>query len=192
MLRRKDTALILLAFTFLFWFFASYIDTTAKNLESRDYASWNAFVMMDKMAQAKGSLTAPKEKMKKEGVKIPGKLYTKSNILLLARLIEAENGSAKNDETLVLTGVCVLKRVKAKSYPDTIKGVIYQKGKGGRAYSTAPMLDSITPSERALEIAEELLIYGAEEYPDNLVFQSMFPQGKKVYKRIDGEYFCLA
>ncbi len=66
--------------------------------------------------------------------------------------------------------------------------MIYQKGQ----YSTAGMLDSINPSTRALEIANEILIYGVSELPDNLVFQSMFPQGKKIYKKIDGEYFCLA
>jgi uncharacterized protein YerC len=81
-----------------------------------------------------------------------------------------------------------LKRVKAKSYPNTIQGVIYQKGQ----YSTASRLSSVKPSERCYEIANDLLTNGVDDLPDNLVFQSMFKQGKKTYRIIDGEYFCLA
>ena len=132
--------------------------------------------------------SSAKNKKYDVGVKEPTSLYSISNINLLAKLIMAENGGAKNDECLVLTGVVVLKRVKSKQYPNTIKEVIYQKGQ----YSTAKNLNKINPNERALEIAEELLIYGVEEYPDNLVFQSMFKQGKRVYKKIGTEYFCLA
>lgn len=126
--------------------------------------------------------------LKKQGLKKPMKLYTHGNVELLAKLIMAENGSSKHDETLWLTGVVVLNRVKSDDYPDTIRGVIYQRGQ----YSTAKKLGNVKPSTRALEIANELLIYGVSDYPKNLVFQSMFPQGKKVYKVIDGEYFCLA
>lgn len=135
------------------------------------------------------TMTVSRKQMKKEGVKIPSKkLYTYENVLLLAKLLMAENGHAKHDETVWLTGVVVLKRVQAKAYPNTVAGVIYQRGQ----YSTARSLSRVKPSTRCMEIAEELLIYGVKDYPKNLVFQSMFPQGKKVYKCIDGEYFCLA
>ncbi len=134
------------------------------------------------------TVSVSKKQLKAAGIQVPSKLYTSENIKLLAKLIQAENGNAKHDKTLWLTGAVVLKRVKAKSYPDTIKGVIYQSGQ----YSTADKLTNVKPSTRAYEIAEELLIYGVDDLPDNLVFQSMFPQGKKVYKKIDGEYFCLA
>lgn len=129
-----------------------------------------------------------KNQLSEGGIISPTKHYTKENVVLLAKLIQAENGNAKHDKTLYLTGAVVMKRVKSKSYPNTVGGVIYQKGQ----YSTANRLDSVKPSTRALEIANEILIYGVSELPDNLVFQSMFPQGKKVYKKIDGEYFCLA
>lgn len=125
--------------------------------------------------------------VRQQELTMPTKLYTEDNLMLLAKLLEAENGSA-SDECVYLTGVVVLKRVKAKGYPDTIHDVIYQKGQ----YSTASKLDSINPSEKCLEIAEELLIYGVDDYPDKLVFQSMFPQGHKTYAVVDGEYFCLA
>lgn len=74
--------------------------------------------------------------LKRQGMKKPMKMYTQGNVELLAKLIMAENGHAKHDETLWLTGVVVLNRVKSKQYPNTIRGVIYQRGQ----YSTAKKL----------------------------------------------------
>lgn len=139
-------------------------------------------------ARTSPALHVPKKELIQQGLTVPTKLYTEDNLILLAQLIMAENGSAKHDETLYLTGVVVLKRVKSKAFPNTISGVIYQRGQ----YSTAKRLGSTEPDERALEIANELLINGVSEYPDKLVFQSMYPQGKTIYKQIDGECFCLA
>jgi spore germination cell wall hydrolase CwlJ-like protein len=158
--------------------------------------TWNMFTILlncfedEQTAEAKTvpKIALSKEELKEGGVKVPTKLYNRSNLELLAKLIMAENGSAKHDETLYLTGAVVLKRVKAKSYPNTIQGVIYQKGQ----YSTASRLSSVKPSERCYEIANDLLVNGVDDLPNNLVFQSMFKQGKKIYKIVDGEYFCLA
>lgn len=139
-------------------------------------------------AKTSPALTVPKAQLIAQGIEVPTKLYTENNMMLLAKLLMAENGNAVHDETLYLTGVVVLKRVESKKFPNTIKKVIYQKGQ----YSTAGRLDSIVPDERCLEIAEELLINGVDIYSDNLVYQSMFPQGRQIYKVIDDEYFCLA
>ena len=185
------TACIMLTF----WGLASLIDVNAKNMSARNYTPWNAFALAaGREPERSWRPQVPEEAGRSEGEETmkPDKLHTEENVMLLARLIEAENGSAAHDETLVLTGVCALKRVKSPHYPDTLRGVIHQEGGGGRAYSTAPGLDGVRPSERALEIAEELLVYGVDEYPDGLVFQAMFPQGARTYKRLDGEYFCLS
>lgn len=139
-------------------------------------------------AKTSPALTVPKVQLIAQGIRVPTKLYTENNMNLLAKLLMAENGSAVHDETLYLTGVVVLKRVESKRFPNTIKEVIYQKGQ----YSTADRIDSVVPDERCLEIAEELLINGVDIYSDNLVYQSMFPQGREIYKVIDGEYFCLS
>lgn len=174
----------------LLWLVASYIDVSLHNMSDCKYQSWNAFNLFDKTVEAKEvhKMTVSENDLDHEGIARPTKHYTKSNVILLAKLIQAENGWAKHDETLYLTGAVVMKRVKSKHYPDTIKEVIYQSGQ----YSTASRIDSVKPSTRALEIANDILVYGADELPDSLVFQSMFEQGKKVYKKIDGEYFCLA
>lgn len=114
----------------------------------------------------------------------------KNDLMNLARIINAENGGHKDDEALILTGVVVLKRVKSKCYPNTIIGVISQKGQyatwnNGRFQRK--------PNKRSVKIAKRLLTTDlANNYPDNLVFQSEFKQGKQVYKKLGYEYFCLA
>lgn len=117
---------------------------------------------------------------------------TWNNIYWLAKTIYAENSSGQ-DDTVILTGIVICQRVRAKSYPNSIRNVISQEGQ----YSTwrDNIIQTKEPDERCLEIAEEILRYRLYmKYPHNLVFQSQFPQGKKVYKYIktDHEYFCLA
>lgn len=111
------------------------------------------------------------------------------DILNLAQIMYAENGSHEDDEAIILTGVVVLKRVKSKEYPNTIMGVVSQEGQ----YSTyADGSFWCTPDERCIEIAEELLRFNlADNYPDNLLFQAEFEQGATVYKKLGYEYFCL-
>lgn len=155
----------------------------------------NTVIVMTMVVLLVGIGAGAKEKKKelynsksitRQGLNQPTGLYTEDNLILLAKLLEAENGS-NSDECIFMTGVVVMKRVKSKLFPNSIKGVIYQPGQ----YSTAKKLDRVNPSDRCLEIAEELLIYGCDEYPDNLIYQSMFSQGSKLYKKIDGECFCL-
>ena len=114
---------------------------------------------------------------------------TVKKIYRLAQLLYAENGSAKDDECVFLTGIVVVKRMKSKKYPDTLEGVISQKGQYS-TYQTGKI--DCRPDERCLEFAEEILRFGLEkDYPDNLLFQAEFPQGRKIYKRFGHEYFCL-
>ncbi len=112
------------------------------------------------------------------------------DVMNLARIICAENGSHKDDEALCLTGVVVLKRMKSDEYPDTILGVVSQKGQ----YAT--WMDGSfyhQPNRRSIKIAKKLLTTNlAEKYPDNLVFQAEFKQGREVYRKLGHEYFCLA
>ena len=194
---------------FLIWVFSSFIDVNLHNTSDRDYACWNCISMFFDIektesqqlitvsSKSKNKAKAIKKKQVKKAKKIKKikkrkhkliKHYTKKNVILLAKLIQAENGGAKHDETLYLTGAVVMKRVKSRYYPNTIRKVIYQKGQ----YSTSNRLHKIRPNERCLEIAGDILRNGVDDLPDNLVFQSLFFQGRKLYKKIDGEYFCLA
>ena len=110
-------------------------------------------------------------------------------IYRLAQLMYAENGAAEEDDCVFLTGIVVVKRMKSKKYPDTLEGVISQKGQYS-TYQTGKI--DCRPDERCLEFAEEILRFDLQkDYPDNLVFQAEFPQGRKIYKQFGHEYFCL-
>lgn len=135
-----------------------------------------------------GGLTVPKTVTAKTDSLKP----TWNNIYWLAKSMYAENHSG-TDETVLLTGIVICQRVRAKCYPNTVKRVVSQRGQ----YSTwvDGSISSCEPDERCLEIAEEILRFKLyKKYPHNLVFQSQFKQGIKIYKYIskDHEYFCLA
>ena len=103
---------------------------------------------------------------------------------LLARLIQEEAGSDWcTDELQRAVGSVVLNRMDDKRYPDTMHGVIDQKGQ----YSTAKRLDKTTPTERVRKNAEYLLANGST-LPEDVIFQANFKQGK-VYKELQGVYF---
>lgn len=125
-----------------------------------------------------------------QSTQIPSaKGVTIKKIYRLAQLMYAENGGAKEDDCVFLTGIVVVKRMKSKKYPDTLEGVISQKGQYS-TYQTGKI--NCKPDERCLEFAEEILRFNLEkDYPDNLIFQAEFPQGRKIYKRFGQEYFCL-
>lgn len=114
---------------------------------------------------------------------------SEKKVYRLAQLMYAENGSAKDDECVLLTGIVVVKRMKSDKYPSTLEGVISQEGQYS-TYQTGRI--ECEPDERCLEIAEEIFRFNLQKYyPDNLVFQAEFPQGSKTFKQFDYEYFCL-
>lgn len=140
--------------------------------------------------QADPACCTPRASHFPQSTQIPSaKGVTTKKIYRLAQLMYAENGAAEEDDCVFLTGIVVVKRMKSKKYPDTLEGVISQKGQYS-TYQTGKI--NCKPDERCLEFAEEILRFNLEkDYPDNLVFQAEFPQGSKIYKRFGQEYFCL-
>ena len=114
-------------------------------------------------------------------------LYSEEDLRLLSAAMELENGS-NSDECLYLTGSVILnRRDYCKWCPDTIRGVLYQKGQ--YAKHTVDNLETVQVSDRVRNIALNLLLCGTRT-PKNLVYQAMRPQGKH-YKKVDTEYFGL-
>ena len=213
MRRKSEIVLLSVCTSILVWMVLSFFDINAHNMTDQDYAGWNLFLIFAQDEQPKDDEflpiinTEPKveqmvcrkiernkssEKMKKKNKKKSQKKRVVSNkdILSLARIIQAENGGHEDDEALLLTGVVVMKRVKSKHYPDTIMGVISQSGQYS-TYADGKFWNE--PSKRSMRIAKKLLSTDiADDYPDNLVFQAEFEQGRAVYKKLGHEYFCLA
>ena len=213
MRRKSEIVLLSICTSILVWMVLSFFDINAHNMTDQDYAGWNIFLIFAQDEQPKEDEflsiinTEPKieqmvcrkiesnktsEKMKKNNKKKKQKNRVVSNkdVMNLARIIQAENGGHEDDEALLLTGVVVLKRVKSKYYPDTIMGVISQKGQYS-TYADGKFWNE--PSKRSMRIAKKLLSTNiVHDYPDNLVFQAEFEQGRAVYKKLGYEYFCLA
>ena len=210
-MRRKSEIVLLSICTSIFvWMVLSFFDINAHNMTDQDYAGWNIFLIFAQDEQPKEDEflpiinTEPKiEQMvcrkiesrkysreKKKQKKQKKNVAPNKDVMNLARIIQAENGGHEDDEALLLTGVVVLKRVKSKHYPDTIMGVISQNGQYS-TYADGKFWNE--PSKRSMRIAKKLLSTNiVHDYPDNLVFQAEFEQGRAVYKKLGYEYFCLA
>lgn len=179
----------------------------ALNMSNRRYAPWNFVSIFMQVNTSNGG--QPVEKPTLYPVKMPKmdettpepratpqatqisstKGVTNKKIYRLAQLMYAENGSAKNDDCVLLTGIVVIKRMRSNKYPNTLEGVISHKGQYS-TYQTGKI--ECKPDERCLEIAEEILRFDLQKYyPDNLVFQAEFPQGSETYAQFGHEYFCL-
>lgn len=142
------------------------------------------------------SFSSPKieKEVPQEIIKMEAR-YTKRELLLLSKIIQAEAGSSwLSDMHQLLVGNVVLNRVNSKHFPNTIEEVIFQKGQYSPTFDKERW-HSIIPSERAIKNAR-LLLEGLRVAPPNVVFQAEFVQGRKIYKKIKDKYlgttyFCV-
>lgn len=107
------------------------------------------------------------------------------DIDLLAHLIWNEVGIL-GEQAMYYCGSVVLNRMNSSIYPDTLEGVIYQRGQYEITWNG--MISRPTP-QRAYEIARDLLENGSV-LPSNVLFQAEFTQGAGVYAKIGNTYFC--
>lgn len=92
-----------------------------------------------------------------------------NDLNLLSACMQLENGD-NGDRCLLLTGSVVLNRVYYCSWcPNTVEGVLYQKGQ--YASHTVKNLKTVLIPERTRILAKFLLIYGPI-CPKNVIFQS--------------------
>lgn len=106
-------------------------------------------------------------------------------IEIMATAMELENG-CNSDLCLLYTGSVILNRVDASWYPDTIEGVLLQKGQ--YASRTVDNLYKLRASDRIYTLALRLAIEGSLD--TQIIFQSMQPKLGTVKYIVDGEYFA--
>jgi len=111
--------------------------------------------------------------------------FSVDDILLLAAAMELENG-CNSDLCLLYTGSVIINRVNSPRFPDTIYGVLHQKGQ--YAAWTLRHLDTVKISERTLSLALKLTMCGSLD--TEIIFQSMHPELGHVKYHIDTEYFA--
>lgn len=114
--------------------------------------------------------------------------HQKEEINLLAEVIYWENWHTDKEHLAAYyTGAVVMNRVNSKAWPDTVKGVLYQKGQ----YSTTKYFYTKEIPPECYEMARDIYKNGTPEVPENVIFQSMQKGlGRGHWKVINGEYFA--
>ena len=115
----------------------------------------------------------------------PAALYTQEDLEVLAHVICGE-AQCYDDQEQLYVGSVVLNRVADPRYPNTIRGVVFQKGQyactwDGNYYRQ--------PTARNWANATYLLTYGSQ-LPANVIYQSGRRQGKGVYIKTLKHYYC--
>ena len=116
-----------------------------------------------------------------------GETLTVDEILLMAKVMELETG-CNSDLCLLYTGSVILNRRNSAEWPDTVQGVIYQKGQ--YAAWTLHHIDTVKISPRVMSLALKLATCGPLD--EEIIFQSMHPELGRVKYHIDTEYFATA
>jgi spore germination cell wall hydrolase CwlJ-like protein len=114
----------------------------------------------------------------------PAKAVSMSDLNLLAAIVHQEARGC-SDEVQLLVANVVINRVNDPRFPNTIRGVIYQKGQ----YSGAGSLASVTPNADCIRNAKRVLD-GERFCPAKVVWQSESRQGKHLWKKVGNQYFC--
>lgn len=113
--------------------------------------------------------------------------YTDDDLYLLSHVINGEAGANWCTDTMRLySGSVVLNRIKDSRFPDTIKEVIYQPGQ----YKCTWDGNFDKPVTEGSMNAAIYLLENGSQLPENVVFQSEFPQGQGIYTKEMNLYFC--
>lgn len=92
----------------------------------------------------------------------------------------------KEKLTVRWTMAVIMNRVRSKEYPDTVESVLYQRGQ----YSTTKYFYTKKLPDEAYEMARDVYYNGTPDVPKNVIYQAQFYQGKGVWQKKNGEYFC--
>lgn len=126
-------------------------------------------------------------------IEAQGEIINHEDLELLTEVMYHEN-YCNGEKCMLYTGSVVLNRTKDAMFPDTVKEVLYQNNP--LQYSTTDLFYSTAIPKEVRILAIRLLLYGSV-LPQNVVYQSMRPQGSGIYDKItsrysskDVEYFC--
>ena len=113
--------------------------------------------------------------------------YTPRDVDLLAEVMYWENWYTDSEHLAAYyTGAVVMNRVDSDGFPDTVEGVLYQRGQ----YTTTKYFFTEKVPDECYEMARDILIHGTPDVPKDILFQATFRQGKGEWKIINGEWFC--
>lgn len=134
------------------------------------------------------------EKIAREDLEVAPVAF--EDLLLLAKIIEAEAGSAWLSEQWKLSvGEVVLNRVASPEFPNTVREVIEQPGQYYGPSSS--FFRGLCPTEQAARLAQRLLEGERVLNEPSVVFQANFPLGGGVYQtltdsQLGSTYLCYS
>lgn len=111
--------------------------------------------------------------------------YSEEDLYILAHVLSGEAQNCPDEEQLYV-GSVVLNRRLNPQFPNTIKGVVFQKGQYACTWDGNYYRE---PTERNWANAKKLLEEGSV-LPSNVIWQSSKKQGKGVYIKTKWHYFC--
>lgn len=140
-----------------------------------------------------------KQKQKKKNKKKKSS-YSKKELALLARLINAENGTELSNEWMtnaleLYTGQVVLNRLKRQYRgAQTLEQVVYCPGQ----YTSTENACWDNPVTKRSKNNAKILLQGTSysekfqiaKMPDNVIYQAAYPQGSGIWLELNGVYFC--
>lgn len=112
-------------------------------------------------------------------------ILTVEEIKLMAAAMELENGM-NSDLCILLTGSVILNRRNSPEWPDTVQGVLLQKGQ--YAQHTVRNLYKVKVSERVMCLALKLATH--RPLDPEIIFQSQYKNLGRIKYIVDGEYFA--
>ncbi len=118
------------------------------------------------------------------------------DLYLLAKVIYIEAGGCSwlSEEWKFCVGEVLMNRVASPEFPNTVRGVVYQRGQYASAGSSN--WESLMPNMQSVQLALRLL-RGERHMDSSVVFQANFTQGSGVYlqmydKLLGSTYFCYS
>ena len=140
------------------------------------------------------------KKKKKKNQKKKKSSYSKEDLALLARLINAENGTELPNEWMttaleLYTGQVVLNRLKRQYRgAKTLEQVVYCPGQ----YTSTENSCWDNPVTKRSKKNAKVLLQGTSysekfqiaKMPDNVIYQAAYPQGSGIWLELNGVYFC--
>ena len=103
------------------------------------------------------------------------------DVVLLAKIMQEEDGVDWPDAMIMCIGEVVLNRVASPEYPDTVRDVLHQVDGGFIQYAPvqAAAWESIEPEQEYIDLAERLLNGERVMNDPRIVYQALFEQGSE-------------
>lgn len=118
---------------------------------------------------------------------VPVNQYSDEDLYVMAHVLAGESQNCPDQEQLYV-GSVVLNRVANPVFPNTIKGVVFQKGQYACIWDGNYYRE---PTARNWANAKRLLEQGSI-LPPNVIWQSGGKQGKGVYIKTKWHYYCYS